>query len=267
MRSTIWKAALFSGMVIGSTTAMATTVTLYEQDFETPASFPNSGIDASIAPVNSLYGNQPPGFVFAQANTVETLLITGTQAFGAGYSDPDGRGGSYALGMLSDVQDDRLGLSFDIGARQFLNFRVDISSIDLSGLGGPFVPAGGAAPTFRFSLFDNPGGAAGTGSGTALSFVDATAPFNPSKSSFLWSTVNTGLSAMGNTNGNVILQIDLLSGGYAAFDNIIITADDVGGGVGGVIPEPSSWAMMISGFGLVGAAARRRRFRFAPSPG
>jgi len=28
---------------------------------------------------------------------------------------------------------------------------------------------------------------------------------------------------------------------------------------GGVVPEPASWAMLIAGFGLVGAAARRRR--------
>lgn len=28
---------------------------------------------------------------------------------------------------------------------------------------------------------------------------------------------------------------------------------------GGVVPEPQSWAMLIAGFGLVGAAARRRR--------
>ena len=28
---------------------------------------------------------------------------------------------------------------------------------------------------------------------------------------------------------------------------------------GGVVPEPSSWAMLIAGFGLVGASARRRR--------
>ena len=27
---------------------------------------------------------------------------------------------------------------------------------------------------------------------------------------------------------------------------------------GGVIPEPATWAMLIAGFGLVGAAARRR---------
>lgn len=30
-------------------------------------------------------------------------------------------------------------------------------------------------------------------------------------------------------------------------------------GTSGVVPEPASWAMLIAGFGLVGAAARRRR--------
>ena len=30
-------------------------------------------------------------------------------------------------------------------------------------------------------------------------------------------------------------------------------------GAAGVVPEPASWAMLITGFGLVGAAARRRR--------
>ena len=33
----------------------------------------------------------------------------------------------------------------------------------------------------------------------------------------------------------------------------------VGSGVGGVVPEPAAWMLMIAGFGLVGAAARRRR--------
>ena len=32
---------------------------------------------------------------------------------------------------------------------------------------------------------------------------------------------------------------------------------------GGVVPEPASWAMLIAGFGLVGAAARRRRLAAA----
>jgi hypothetical protein len=29
--------------------------------------------------------------------------------------------------------------------------------------------------------------------------------------------------------------------------------------VGGVVPEPASWAMLIAGFGLVGAAKRSQR--------
>jgi hypothetical protein len=32
---------------------------------------------------------------------------------------------------------------------------------------------------------------------------------------------------------------------------------------GGVVPEPASWALMIVGFGMTGAALRRRRFRTA----
>lgn len=246
-------AALPAGM------AAAATATLYAQDFEAPDGWINDGGDVNLfRSVNQLYANQPPGFVFAQSFTSETLRIGGTEAFGTGFVDPDGRGGQYVLGQLSTAQDDLLGLAFNIGAFDFLNFRIDISSIDLDRHGGPFVPGGGAAPTFRFSLFDNPAGTAGLGGGTALSFVDATAPFNVSKNSFLWTTVNTGLSAAGNTNGNVILRIDVLDGGYAAFDNIVITADDVGGGVPG-IPEPASWAMLIAGFGMIGALARRRR--------
>lgn len=35
--------------------------------------------------------------------------------------------------------------------------------------------------------------------------------------------------------------------------------DILPGGGGGVIPEPATWGMMIAGFGLIGAAARRRR--------
>lgn len=48
-------------------------------------------------------------------------------------------------------------------------------------------------------------------------------------------------------------------GGYISdegFDNVI--TNGAGSVVGGV-PEPTTWAMLVSGFGLVGFAARRRR--------
>lgn len=249
---------MYKTMLIGAAlmTAFPATgqVVLYNQDFESPSGFVPNGPDISQQAVNTLYGNQPPGFSFAQQFTVETLRIGGTQAFGTGYLDPAAIGGAYAVGMLSTAQDDLLGLAFNVGAFQFLNLRMNISSIDVDGLGGPFVPTGGAAPMFRFSLYDNPSGADGLGSGTALDSFDVTGLISPAKNTFVWSTALGGLNASGSTNGNVILRMDLLSGGYAAFDNIRIEASNIQAG----IPEPATWAMLILGFGLVGTSMRKR---------
>jgi hypothetical protein len=41
-----------------------------------------------------------------------------------------------------------------------------------------------------------------------------------------------------------------------AFDNVTFGSDRPGGSV---VPEPATWAMLITGFGLVGATMRRRR--------
>ena len=46
-----------------------------------------------------------------------------------------------------------------------------------------------------------------------------------------------------------------LTAGYAAYREI----DVFGTAASGAVPEPASWAMLIAGFGLTGAAARRRR--------
>lgn len=68
-------------------------VLLYENDFESPTGFVDtSGRDVSSQSVNTLYDQ--PGFVFQQIFTVETLEIQGGVAFGSGYSDPSGIGGS-----------------------------------------------------------------------------------------------------------------------------------------------------------------------------
>lgn len=222
-------------------------VTLYTQDFENPTGFVNDGGDVNIyRTINQLYGNQPPGFEFAQAFTVETLLVGGTQAWnvpanpGGGFKDPQGLAGTHVISMLSTVQNDLLALSFNVGDNSFLNLALDISSIDLNSWGGPFFD--GKAPKFLFSLFDNPSGAVGLGGGALLSSVTVTGTLAPNQWTFDWTRKAVGLSTAGNTNGNVTLQIDLLEGGYAAMDNLSITAANAP-----PIPEPASWMLMVLG--------------------
>lgn len=48
------------------------------------------------------------------------------------------------------------------------------------------------------------------------------------------------------------------SANYVAFDNITLGAAVPGDGS---VPEPATWAMMVSGFGATGATLRRRRVR------
>jgi len=64
-------------------------------------------------------------------------------------------------------------------------------------------------------------------------------------------------TAIGVAFAGTAFSIDF--GGTAnqtGYDNITFGSDKPGGGV---VPEPATWAMMITGFGLVGFAARRRR--------
>jgi hypothetical protein len=231
---------------------------LYVQNFENPTGFVNDGGDVNIyRSVNQLYGNQPAGFSFAQQNTVETLRVGGTQAWGTGFRDPQGIAGNYALGLLSSWENDLLALSFDIEAYRYLNFRVDISSIDLDRWGGPFVPVKGEAPSFRFTLYDNPTGITGLGSGAVLSTFDVSGTAS-ARNTFDWTNVVAGLDATGNTNGKVTLRIDLLSGGYAAMDNFVIAASDRAGDVPPV-PEPSSWISLGMGLAILARFSYRQK--------
>ncbi len=276
--------AILAAALLGSA-ASAATVVLYDQDFESPANYVNNRDDINIGTtVNQNYGGQPAGFEFAQAFTVETLNVTGSMrgdrgaAFGTGYSDPSGLGGDFALGIW-DGQDDRLGLSFDVGSLDFLNLGLILSSIDLSSFQGPFLPPEGLVPTLQFTLYDNPGGATGLfGNGTVLSQDTLTGTASP-QTVFEWTEGILAFSTDGNTDGNVTLQIDLIEGDYAAFDDLLITASDEagdlggggvdggvdGGGTGGVvtpapIPLPAGLPLLagaIAGLGLLRRRATR----------
>lgn len=260
----------FAGLLVATTIltmptlSNAASVTLYEQNFEAPNSPPGfingygSGYkDLSQQQVNVLYGGQPAGFSFAQAYTVETVLLTGTQAFGTGYSDPSGIGGNHAISMLSSVQNDLLGLSFNVGSFGFFNFTVDVSSLGADGIGGPFTNDQ-SPPEFQFTLFDNPSGALTTGSGTILGQANLVGT-SSAIDTLDWTNGLFAFDTSSATNGNVTLQVDLLSGGYAVMDNFMITAsDEAGGGLPPPVPAPAAfWLLGTALAGLIGVRKRK----------
>ena len=95
-----------------------------------------------------------------------------------------------------------------------------------------------------------------TGSGTSELFVDGVS---------VW-------SAAGNVNPGAMTGAHTVFGGQfgggwesflGSMDTVrifdgVATYSEATAGLGGV-PEPASWAMMLSGFGLIGAAMRRRQ--------
>jgi len=220
-----------------SNTTLAQTITLYQNDFETPNVPPvlACGYALDVRSINTLYGGQ--GGDFTQINTVETVLINEPAALGAPqeYSDPDGRGGNYAIGMLSALQNDRLALTFDGQGLPFINIGLDISSIDVWGCGGP---VGVAVPSYRISLLDSPGGVFAWNN-AVLDEAIITGEAAPDQWTFQWTNHVLALDASGSTDGNISIVWDLLQSGYGAFDNLIIASSvdpgDLTHSVGGTV--------------------------------
>lgn len=63
-------------------------------------------------------------------------------------------------------------------------------------------------------------------------------------------------------SGQTLTNARFISDGVAfEFDDVAISA--FGNGTGTAVPEPATWGLMIAGFAMVGAAARRRTTRIA----
>jgi hypothetical protein len=87
------------------------------------------------------------------------------------------------------------------------------------------------------------------GTGTLLGTVSGTFG-GPNYSAQTFSL--TGLSGAQSFGFNAATR------GNTWFDNFSATV-----AIGGAVPEPANWALIIGGFGLIGAASRRRRIAFA----
>jgi hypothetical protein len=78
--------------------------------------------------------------------------------------------------------------------------------------------------------------------------------------SFIKETLTPGsfFGVIGDTAfSSIVITAPPQSGAVIGFDNVTFSTAAI------AVPEPASWAMMIAGFGLAGAAARRRGVRVA----
>ena len=90
----------------------------------------------------------------------------------------------------------------------------------------------------------NPGSISLTVGGNTV-FASGTVPTSGN-----WSPFTASYTATAADAGQAIAITLNSPGGQGDFDAVSLTTD---------VPEPATWAMLISGFGLVGYAARRRR--------
>lgn len=250
MRKKLIVSLLFCFCLVIYQNAFATTI-VYQNDFESPTGIVNAGTykDLTQQTVNSLYGPE-----FTQTNTVETFFINGIYNL---YSDPSGTGGNHAIGMLSSVQDDKLALVIDTLGKDFINLSIDIAGVALStdGTSPQFLTGD---PTFNLSVYDSPAATPIFG-GTLLSSTNISGVRNQDPFTFTWTNHVFGLSTAGLTNDTVSLVFDLTAGGYAAFDNLIVTVSDTQGDIGDGSPVPEPTTMILFGFGLLGLAGVSRK--------
>jgi hypothetical protein len=93
-------------------------------------------------------------------------------------------------------------------------------------------------------------------SGGSVSFTSDIAKFSPTGDKGLSLALTSVLPFFGANPGNALSSFSAVSNG--SFES------DLSGGGGG-IPEPATWAVMLLGFGAIGAAARNARRKAAKS--
>jgi hypothetical protein len=213
-------------------------------------------------------------FLLASSATAGTVLITADHLASTAYTTVLGGtvdGTAFDLNVYESP--DVLTASFDGGpSEQLLVFCVDIFHY--------FDPANTPPITYQTGLLTTDSSGANSGTGVALSPVisgeigylaslyqaNNTAEALAGIQGAIWLTEYSGLTLTGGSSQ--VAHFQALGADWAATHAGNTTYADaiysVGGQnqgfvIGGAVPEPASWALMIAGFGMAGAVLRRRR--------
>ena len=160
------------------------------------------------------------------------------------------------------------GMGVDLVGSNYWSASEGIQSVDLSRRGAgsisqSFATITGNAYLVTFDLSGNPYG--GVDDKISVLTFSGNEPVNQvysvtavnSPTNMLWETYGFNFIAT-----SALSTLTFASGENSRFGPAL---DNVGiadmGGSGSTVPEPSTWIMLLAGFGLVGASARKRRFR------
>jgi hypothetical protein len=166
--------------------------------------------------INGLYSSA--GFNFTQKNTVEAVVIGDKEGK---YSDPTGKGGKYAIGLLSQAQDDLLAISFTT-TQKYLNVSFDMAGVELKNCGTP-VEAG--APSMQVSIYETPEqgfSIDGSNLGTLLQRQTVKGRKSRTSTTYDWTPSTVALTADRAGSRKVTVVFDALEGGYVVLDNLSI---------------------------------------------
>ena len=195
----------------------------------------------------------------ASAAVVSGLYNTGVGSGGAALAAGDGQtDANYTLisGTIPGVTTGTAAKTYYNGAYAAEN----PGSRWISYLGSPFSGAGTVSVT---TTFDLTGYKANTASLSGLWGVD-------NDGEIFLNGVSTGFTLLGSSgaNFNVLHNFSVGSGFVAGINTLTVAVFDSGNPAAvrldglsltaDAVPEPASWMMLIAGFGMVGAAQRRR---------
>lgn len=249
-------AVLAAVAAFGATSAQAAfllTTPIYFQNFDTLA---NTGTSNVL----------PGGFEIAEAGTnTNNIYTAGTGSSNTGDTYSFGAAGSTdrALGGL------RSGSLIPTFGIQFTNMLGrTITALNISFLGEQYrLGTAGRADRLAFEFSTTATTLLGTGF-TPLTALDFSSPITTGTVGVL----DGNLVANQRTVSGVIAGLELLQGQsiFLRFTDFDATGSDDGLGIDnfraeavtlGAVPEPSTWMMLIAGFGFIGGALRGRRIK------